>query len=96
MPGRHQVVQGRLDVQVQPAFGPPQLGRVHQRGVTAGPDGQAGGSRVARPATGPAMLVLVLVLVLIAGQLWPAGSGRPPAPRPRRVRSGPGAGRRWP
>jgi len=41
MPGRHQVVQGRLDVQVQPAFGPPQLGRVHQRGVTAGPDGQA-------------------------------------------------------
>ena len=65
MPGRHQVVQGRLDVQVQPAFGPPQLGRVHQRGVTAGPDGQAGGSPVARPAAGPAMLVLVL----ISGQL---------------------------
>jgi hypothetical protein len=35
------VVQGRLDVQVQPAFGPPQLGRVHKRGVTAGLDGQA-------------------------------------------------------
>ena len=38
--GRGQVVQGRLDVQVQPAFGPPQLGRVRERGVTAGPDGQ--------------------------------------------------------
>jgi len=41
MPGRHQVVQGRLDVQVQPPFGPPQLGRMRKRGVTAGPDGQA-------------------------------------------------------
>jgi hypothetical protein len=36
MPGRHQVVQGRLDVQVQSAFGPPQLGRVRERGVTDG------------------------------------------------------------
>ena len=39
--GRGQVVQGRLDVQVQPPFGPPQPGRVHERGGAAGPDRQA-------------------------------------------------------
>jgi hypothetical protein len=39
--GGGQVVERWLGVQVQPAFGAPQLGRVHERGVTAGPDGQA-------------------------------------------------------
>jgi hypothetical protein len=38
--GGGQVVERWLGVQVQPAFGPPQLGRVRKRGVTAGPDGQ--------------------------------------------------------
>jgi len=33
---------------------------------------------------------------LIGGQFWSAGSGLPSAPRTRRVRSGPGAGRRRP
>jgi hypothetical protein len=49
------------------------------------------GSPAARPAAGSA----VSVLVLISGQLWPAGSGRPSAPRPGLVRSRLGAGRRW-
>jgi hypothetical protein len=34
------------------------------------------------------------VLVLIGRKLWPAGSERPSDPGLRRVRSGPGAGRR--
>ena len=48
--GRGQVVERRLDVQVQPPLGPPQPGRVRDRGGTAGPDRQPHQGVAAYPA----------------------------------------------